>query len=122
MTGFQVAGDLALSPDERELVIVTGAQMALQQIKAGAEIWAGSLSWDPFAGLPMLQSILVKGPDFRLITQVFRQFLLDTAGVVTVDQLNVSLDRAARALTVTFSVTCEDGEGASDELQFALAA
>ncbi len=121
MTGFQVAGDLALSADERELLIVTGAEMSLQQIKAGAEIWAGSLAWDPFAGLPMLQSILVKGPDLRLITQVFRQFLLDSAGVVTVDQLNVSPDRAARELTVPFTVTCEDGEGASDELRFALA-
>ena len=121
MTGFQVAGDLALSADERELVLVTGAALALQQIRAGAEIWSGSLSWDPFAGLPMLQSILVKSPDLRLITQVFRQFLLDTAGVVTVDSLNVSLDRPTRTLSVTFAVTCEDGEVASDNLQFALA-
>lgn len=120
MTGFQVAGDLALSADERELVLVTGAAMALQQIRAGAEIWAGSLSWDPFAGLPMLQSILVKSPDLRLITQVFRQFLLDSAGVVTVDSLNVSLDRPARALSVSFRCTCEDGDVASDNLQFAL--
>lgn len=121
MTGFQVAGDLALSADERELVIVTGAAMTLQQIRAGAEIWAGSLAWDPFAGLPMLQSILVKGPDLRLITQVFRQFLLGSAGVVTVDRLNCAVDRAARELTVSFAVTCEDGEVASDELRFALA-
>ena len=119
--GHQVAGDLALSADERELVIVTGAAMALQQIRAGAEIWAGSLSWDPFAGLPMLQSILVKSPDLRLITQVFRQFLLDSAGVVQVDRLNCSLDRAARTLRVDFACTCEDGEIAADELQFALA-
>jgi hypothetical protein len=119
--GHQVPGDLALSADGRELLIVSGAEMALQQIRAGAEIWQGSLSWDPFAGLPMLQSILVKGPDFRLITQVFRQFLLDTAGVQTVDSLLVSLDRPTRMLSVRFSCTCEDGQGVSDELQFALA-
>jgi hypothetical protein len=121
MIGHQVPGDLALSADGRELVITSGAALAEQQIRAGAEIWQGSLSWDPFAGLPMLQSILVKGPDFRLITQVFRQFLLDTAAVTTVDSLLVSLDRPTRTLTVTFRVTCEDGQGVSDELQFALA-
>ncbi len=121
MIGHQVAGDLALSADGRELVIVSGAEMALQQIKAGAEIWQGDLSWDPFAGLPMLQSILVKGPDFRLITQVFRQFILDTAAVTTVDSLLVSLDRPTRTLRVKYAATCEDGAGVSDELQFALA-
>ena len=120
-SGFQVAGDLALSDDGRELLIVTGAKMALQQIRAGAEIWQGSVQWDPFAGLPMLQSILVKGPDLRVITQVFRQFLLDTAGVVTVDRLDVTFARAERRLDVSFQVTCEDGEVASDVLGFALA-
>jgi hypothetical protein len=119
--GFQVAGDLALSADGRELVLVVGAQMALQQIRAGAEIWQGQLSWDPDAGLPMLQQILVKGPDLRVITQVFRNFLLDTSGVVSVDELSVSLDRATRALRVDFKVTCEDGAQASDLLTFALA-
>ena len=83
--GFQVAGDLMLSADGRELVLVRGAQMALQQIRVGAEIWQGQLSWDPDAGLPMLQQILVKGPDFRVIQQVFRSFILDTAGVVSLD-------------------------------------
>jgi hypothetical protein len=121
MIGRQVPGDLALSADGRELLIVSGAELALQQIKAGAEIWQGSLSWDPFEGLPMLQSILVKGPDFRLITQVFRQFLLDTGAVVTVDELLVALDRPTRTLTVTFRCTCEDGQGVADELAFALA-
>lgn len=120
MAGFQVAGDLALSADGRELVLVTGAEMALQQIRAGAEIWQGQISWDPSAGLPMLQTILVKGPDFRVIRDVFRSFLLDTSGVVQVDQLDVALDRRSRALTVTFKVTCDDGSSTSDVLAFAV--
>lgn len=120
MPGFQVAGDLMLSADGRELVLVRGAQMALQQIRVGAEIWQGQLSWDPDAGLPMLQQILVKGPDFRVIQQVFRSFILDTAGVVSLDDLSVSLDRRARTLSVTFRATCEDGLEAADTLTFAL--
>lgn len=118
--GFQVSGDLALTDDGRELVLVRGAQMALQQIRAGAEIWQGTVAWDPSAGLPMLQAILVKGPDLRVLTGVFRAFLQQTAGVVSVDRLNLSFDRTARALRVDFSCTCEDGEDAADTLSFAI--
>lgn len=116
--GFAVAGDLSLSPDGTELELTSGAEMAAQQIKAGAEIWQGTLAWDPEAGLPMLAQILVKGPDLRVVQGIFRDFLLATAGVSSVDELSVSLDRAARALTVRFKVTCEDGSGASDEISF----
>jgi len=117
-----VIGDLRLSDDGREILLVRGAAMALQQIRAGAQIWTGTISWDPDAGLPMIGTILVKGPDFRVITQIFRQFLLDTDGVLSVDELSVSLDRPSRRLTVRFRVTCEDGESASDEVAFAFAA
>lgn len=116
-----ILGDLQLSDDGRELVLTRGAAMSLQQIRAGAQIWTGTLSWDPDAGLPMLGTILVKGPDFRVITQVFRQFLLATDGVVSVDELTVQLDRATRRLSVRFRVTCEDGESALDEVSFAIA-
>lgn len=116
-----VIGDLQLSDDERELVLTRGAAMALQQITAGAMIWTGTVDWDPDAGLPMLGTILVKGPDFRVLTQIFRGFLLSTAGVVSVDELSVELERATRHLVVRFRVTCEDGESALDEVEFAIA-
>jgi hypothetical protein len=47
--------------------------------------------------------------------------MLATAGVVSVDELTVQLDRATRHLVVRFRVTCEDGESASDEVQYAIA-
>lgn len=115
-----VIGDLLLSEDEREIMLTRGAAMSLQQIKAGAQIWTGTISWDPDAGLPMIGTILVKGPDFRVIAQIFRGFMLATDGVVTVDELTVDLDRETRHLTVRFRVTCEDGESATDEVDFAI--
>jgi hypothetical protein len=116
-----VIGDLQISDDGRELVLTRGAAMALQQIQVGAQIWTGTISWDPDAGLPMLGTILVKGPDFRVITQIFRGFLLATAGVQSVDELTVELDRVTRHLVVRFRVTCEDGASAADEVSFAIA-
>jgi hypothetical protein len=116
-----ILGDLQLSDDGREIVLTRGAAMALQQIRAGAQVWTGTIAWDPDAGLPMLGTILVKGPDLRVITQIFRQFLAATSGVVSVDECTVQLERATRRLTVRFRVTCEDGESAADEVSFAIA-
>ena len=115
-----VIGDLQLSDDGREVVLTRGAAMAQQQIRTGAQIWTGTIEWDPDAGLPMLGTILVKGPDLRVITQIFRSFLLSRSGVVSVDELSVELDRAERKLRVRFRITAEDGESASDEVSFAI--
>ncbi len=119
--GFSVRGDLALSEDGTELLLTSGQQMALQQIRAGSEIWTNSLRWDPDAGLPMLGTILVKGPDLRVIQQIFRDFLLETSGVTAVLELSAELDRSARSLTIRFRVQCDDGTTASDELSFTFA-
>lgn len=118
---FPVAGDLMLSADGTELVLTSGAAMALQQIRASAEIWAGSVYWDPEAGLPMLTDVLVKGPDLRVVQGIFRDWLLGIAGVVSVDELSVELNRAARHLTVRFRVTSEDGTDAADQVSFTFA-
>lgn len=116
-----VLGDLQVSLDGRGVLLTSGAAMALQQIRVGAQIWSGTISWDPDAGLPMLGTILVKGPDFRVITQIFRGFLLATAGVVSVDELTVQLERLTRHLTARFRATCEDGSSIADEVSFAIA-
>ena len=118
---FAVPGDLALSPDGTELVLTSGAAMALQQVKAAAEIWAGSIYWDPEAGLPMLTDVLVKGPDLRVVQGIFRDWLLGIAGIVSVDELTVELNRAARHLTIRFRVTSEDGTDAADQVSFTFA-
>ena len=115
---FAVPGDLMLSADGTELVLTSGAAMALQQIRSGAEIWQSSLYWSPEFGLPMLTDVLVKGPDLRVVQGIFRDWLLGIAGVVSVDELSVELNRAARHLTVRFRVTSEDGTDAADQVSF----
>lgn len=116
-----VIGDLAISADGREALLTSGARMALQQIQVGSQIWTGTVAWDPDAGLPMLGTILIKGPDFRVLTQIFRNFFLSKSGVVSIEELGLSLDRATRRLRVTFRGTAEDGASISDEVSFAVA-
>lgn len=116
-----VRGDLKISADGRQALLARGAELARQQVDVGSQIWTGTVDWDPDAGLPMLGTILVKGPDFRVLTQIFRGFILSRAAVQSVDELTVSLDRATRKLIVRYAATAEDGESVRDEVQFAVA-
>lgn len=118
MTGFQVAGDLALSADGTELLMTSGSKMVEQQIRTGSQIWKGYYRYDETVGLPMLESVLVKGADPRVVTQVFREWLAGISGVTEVTSCVCALDRVARQLTVTFAVKCADGSTLGDEIAF----
>jgi hypothetical protein len=70
----------------------------------------------------MLGTILVKGPDFRVITQIFRGFLLGHLRRRQRRRMHGAIGSSGtRLLTVRFRVTCEDGESAADEVSFAIA-
>jgi hypothetical protein len=120
MPCFPVAGDLKLSADGRELVLVAGADLVRQQVIAASQIWQGWWVYDESVGLPMLSSVLVKGADLRVVTQVFRDWLLSLSGVTSVTTCVCALDRVARTLTVTFAVVAEDGTTLADEVTFAV--
>lgn len=121
MPGWQVPGDLALTDDGTSFRIVGGAALAEQEIRNGLEIWKGSWRYDPTIGLPMLDEMAAKNPDLRVITQLFREFLLSCGGVVSVESVNCVLDSAARQLAVAFSATCDDGSTLADNLAIDLA-
>lgn len=119
MSGFQVEGDLALSDDETELLLVGGAQAVEQQIRTGALNWKGYLPYDPDQGLPMTTNILGKGRDLRVVTQLFREWLAGIDGVTSVTSVSVAFNASARHLAVLFTVECESGETLSSEVTFA---
>lgn len=121
MPCFPVRGDLALSADQRELVLVAGAALTKQQIEVASTIWQGFWFYDETVGLPMLQSILVKNAQLSTLTQIFRAWLAGISGVVRVKSCGCSLVPAARELRVAFEVECEDGSTLADEVAFALA-
>lgn len=118
MVAFQVAGDLALSPDETQLLIVGGARMVEQQIRTASQIWRRYYRYDLGVGLPMLEAVLVKNADLRVVTQVFREWLATISGVVSVESVQCSLDSELRLLTVDFAVKCEDGSDLASAVTF----
>ena len=120
MTGFQLPGDIALTDDDRHLVLTSGANLAAQQIRNGAQIFQGYWTYDDSEGVPYVESVLVKNPDLRVVQQVFREFLAECGGVSSVDSISATLDRVSRKLSVSFRVTCDDGSALADVLVLAV--
>ncbi len=121
--GFQIPGDLALSADKTQFLVVSGAALADMQIRRGLEVWKGSWVYDPAKGLPMLQELAAKNPDLRVVSQIFREFFLSCGGVQSVESVSCEListpdanGNPERALQVSFSITAEDGETLTESL------
>jgi hypothetical protein len=118
--GWQVAGDLALSADGTTFTFVSGAEFAAQEIRNGVQVWRESWRYDPTQGLPMLEEISVVGPDVRVMTQIFRDFLQSCEAVLSVQSVNCTFDRQARHLRVDFALTAIDGSPLVDSLTLEL--
>ena len=65
---------------------------------------------DTQQGLPWFGAILgVKNPDMRIIRQIITDVIVHTPGVVSLDEIDVTLDARTRNLAVAFRVTASDG-------------
>jgi len=102
------AGDLYLTRGQLSLS-GTGRDAVVQTIRQRLNTGRGEWFLDLRVGLPYFTDILVKAPDLVRVKALFRQAILDTPGVESIETLDLSLDRAARALTVTFEATLSDG-------------
>lgn len=98
---YLTRGQLSLSGTGRDAVVQTVRQRVFTN--------RGEWFLDLRVGLPYFTDILVKNPDMARVKSLFRQAILDTPGVESIETLELSLDRAARALTVTFEATLSDG-------------
>lgn len=110
-SGFK---DLALDLTTWDLMLpvqlVTGADAIAQRIAIRFKFWLGEWFLDTRQGVPYIERVLVANPDKSLIRTLFRRVIATTPGVKKVDELEVSLDRAARRLIVdSFRATLIDG-------------
>lgn len=102
-----------------DLVLVAGADGILSEIKARLQTWRGEWFLDKSIGVPYLETILVKNPNFSAVRAVFRSELLATAGVTRVAKLDLTFDGPSRALSVSFEVETDTGELLADSVEVA---
>ncbi len=118
--GFPIRGDLALTTDGRDLLMVAGPPKVLQSIRTRAQIFKGTWRYDRQLGVPYFQDILVAGPSAQLVRRRFYELLIETDGVLSVNSLNIRLEPPT--IFVDFVVVADNGEVIKSTLDFVAAA
>ena len=116
--GFDVAGDLALSDNGRDFVIVEQAEKVRQNLKVRAQIFKGSWRYDRTLGVPYFQDILAVGSTFGLVRRRFYDLVAQTDGVLSVQDLTVRFDGDASTVFVEYTCVVDTGEVIRDVLDF----
>ena len=102
------SGDIDIS--NGELKIVTGDRAIEQQLKLRLRFFLGEHFLDSRLGIPFRREILIKNPNLDVCRSIFKQAILDTPGIRTVDFIDFSVDTQARELNINFVSTMDSGE------------
>lgn len=108
--------DLALDAKKHDLIIKDGdfihidnAERVAQQIKVQLLTWYGEWFLDITHGVPYLEYILVKNPNFTLIRQVLIEQIQKVTDVDSVDSLEIEYDSKKREIKIDFACTTKYG-------------
>jgi hypothetical protein len=115
---FPVLGDLQLTPDGRDLQLVSGAAKVAQSIRVRAQIFKGSWRYDRQLGMPYFQDILVFGSSVELVRRRFHEMISSTDGVLSIQSLTIRFDHTGQTIFVEFSCVTDTSEILRDVLDF----
>lgn len=102
-----VLGDLYL--DGGDFATVDGAEATAQEIRTRLLLFRGHNFMDVREGVPWFQAVLRKGVSLARVREIVRSTILNAPAVVDVPRLDVALDRATRALSITYEARTIDG-------------
>lgn len=103
------SGEIDFSTNEIQLV--SGADAIAQDMSVRFQFFQGEWRFDTRWGMPYYQKILGQKTGLAAIKSIFRDAILKTPGVETLNDLVVEEgSRALRSLSVSFRATGTDGE------------
>ena len=91
------------------MLFIDNAERVAQQIKIQLLTFYGEWYLDTTWGVPYLEYILVKNPNFTIIRQIFKEQILSVDDVKAVDSLEVDYDAQARTMKVDYIASTEYG-------------
>ena len=106
-----MAYDLALDAKTHDIVVtadsdvffIDNAERVAQQIKIQLLTMLGEWFLDITHGVPYLEYILVKNPNFELIRQILKEQIQNVDDVEAVNGLELDYDSHQRRLSVTYA-------------------
>ena len=112
-----MAYDLALDAKTHDIVVtadsdvffIDNAERVAQQIKIQLLTMLGEWFLDITHGVPYLEYILVKNPNFELIRQILKEQIQNVDDVEAVNSLELDYDSHQRRLGVTYAAETNYG-------------
>lgn len=98
--------DLALDGD---VLFIDNVERVAQQIKIQLLTLMGEWFLDITHGVPYLEYILVKNPNFTLIRDIFREQILKVDGVTNLVSIDIDYDSATRKMSLAYEAETEYG-------------
>lgn len=99
--------DIAIEDDT--VVLVDGVDAIAQDVRARLQFFLGEWFLDRRIGVPYFEKILGQKPRLPVIKAIFRQAILTTPGVLSVNDLVVAYDGTSRRLDVSFKANTTEG-------------
>ena len=98
--------DLALNGD---VMFIDNAERVAQQIKIQLLTFLGEWFLDVTHGVPYLDYVLIKNPNFTLIRELFREQILKVDGVSNLVSIDIDFESATRKMLLSYEAETEYG-------------
>lgn len=106
--------DLVISDVTHDLAILDAPDSIAQKLAIRLQFFLGDFFLDERIGIPYFSKVFVKAPSLVLIRALFRDAILTTPGVISIERFDMDFDIAQRTLTPSFSVKVEDQDAILD--------
>lgn len=98
--------DIALNGD---VMFIDDVERVAQQIKIQLLTFLGEWFLDVTHGVPYLEYVLVKNPNFTLIRELFREQILKVDGVSNLVSIDIDFESATRKMLLNYEAETEYG-------------
>jgi len=90
--------------ENNELILIDGPDFVRQMLIQRLQSFLGEWFLDIEVGVPYFQDILKKDVSISKISNIFKDEILNTPGVVELQQFDLSFNELTRRLSLTFAV------------------
>lgn len=98
--------DLTLNGD---VLFIDNAERVAQQIKIQLLTFLGEWFLDVTHGVPYLDYVLIKNPNFTLIRELFREQILKVDGVSNLVSIDIDFNPATRQMSLSYEAETKYG-------------
>jgi len=109
MGSFLLDDDGDLDITNNRLSLTQGAQAIQQHLKVKFKLFQGEWFLDTSIGVPYYESILVKGPNIVVVSEILKATILETPGITKLLEFNFDFNEALRNFELTFRADTDSG-------------